>query len=177
MRRYPTLIALSLLLAGCQSVDVERAQPSLQIPAAWRSESGPLGKVDSVWWRNFHDSSSTAMLIRPCAITAICWSLASGLTSTRRASMLPTARYFLKWISVYPAPAPVRNLPPPVNRCTARSIRQFNCQLRCRYLGGEPQRIAGGRSLAGGAKSRRCGGGFNRRHQCRLRLSHPVITG
>jgi NodT family efflux transporter outer membrane factor (OMF) lipoprotein len=56
MRRYPTLIALSLLLAGCQSVDVERAQPSLQIPAAWRSESGPLSKVDSVWWRNFHDN-------------------------------------------------------------------------------------------------------------------------
>lgn len=56
MRFRPTLLAVSLALSGCQSVDVEQAKPSLQIPAAWRSASGPLSKTDSVWWRNFHDS-------------------------------------------------------------------------------------------------------------------------
>ena len=53
----PTLITACLLLAGCQSVDVKPANPSLQIPAAWRSASGPTGPVDKVWWRNFHDSA------------------------------------------------------------------------------------------------------------------------
>lgn len=56
MRLRPLVMILSLAVAGCQSVDVEQAKPSLQIPAAWRSDSGPLGKTDSVWWRNFHDS-------------------------------------------------------------------------------------------------------------------------
>jgi len=53
----PTLIAACLLLAGCQSVDVKPANSSLQIPAAWRSASGPASPVDKVWWRNFHDSA------------------------------------------------------------------------------------------------------------------------
>ncbi|WBU51477.1 efflux transporter outer membrane subunit [Kosakonia pseudosacchari] len=56
MRLRPAVITVSLLLAGCQSADVRQAQPSLQIPAAWRSEAGPASKTDSVWWRNFHDS-------------------------------------------------------------------------------------------------------------------------
>jgi len=56
MRFRPMLAALSMALAGCHSVDVEQAQPSLQIPAAWRSDSGPIGKTDTLWWRNFHDS-------------------------------------------------------------------------------------------------------------------------
>ncbi|WP_342325378.1 efflux transporter outer membrane subunit [Kosakonia sp. BYX6] len=56
MRLHPAVVALSLVLAGCQSADVEKAQPSLQIPAAWRNDAGPASKTDSVWWRNFHDS-------------------------------------------------------------------------------------------------------------------------
>ncbi len=56
MKRRLTVVALSLTLAACQSADVQQAQPSLQIPAAWRSETGPVSKTDSVWWRNFHDS-------------------------------------------------------------------------------------------------------------------------
>lgn len=56
MKRRLTVVALSLTLAACQSADVQQAQPSLQIPAAWRSEVGPVSKTDSVWWRNFHDS-------------------------------------------------------------------------------------------------------------------------
>ncbi|MEQ4452139.1 efflux transporter outer membrane subunit [Kosakonia sp. YIM B13605] len=56
MKRRLTVVALSLTLAACQSADVQQAQPSLQIPAAWRSEAGPVSKTDSVWWRNFHDS-------------------------------------------------------------------------------------------------------------------------
>lgn len=46
-----------LLLAGCQSVDVQPAKPSLQIPAAWRTDIGPSAPVEQVWWRNFHDSA------------------------------------------------------------------------------------------------------------------------
>jgi len=42
--RLPVIL-LSLALAGCQSA-----------PPAWRSDTGPLSKTDSVWWRNFHDS-------------------------------------------------------------------------------------------------------------------------
>lgn len=56
MRLRPVMLVISLALTGCQSVNVEQAKPSLQIPTAWRSDSGPLGKTDSVWWRNFHDS-------------------------------------------------------------------------------------------------------------------------
>lgn len=52
----PALLAVSLALAGCQSVDVEQAKPSLQIPTAWRDATGPLSPTESVWWRNFHDS-------------------------------------------------------------------------------------------------------------------------
>jgi NodT family efflux transporter outer membrane factor (OMF) lipoprotein len=56
MRRL-TLIAAALWLAGCQSVDVKQAPPTLQIPAQWRAESGPASAMESVWWRNFHDSA------------------------------------------------------------------------------------------------------------------------
>jgi len=56
MRCHPLFLALAFTLAGCQSADVQQAQPTLQIPAAWRSASGPIGKTDSVWWRSFHDS-------------------------------------------------------------------------------------------------------------------------
>ncbi|WP_395300195.1 efflux transporter outer membrane subunit [Enterobacter sp. ECC-175] len=49
------LVAISL--AGCQSVDVKPAQPSLQIPAQWRAAAGPASPAQRLWWRNFHDSN------------------------------------------------------------------------------------------------------------------------
>ncbi|WP_434585092.1 efflux transporter outer membrane subunit [Klebsiella sp. R390] len=52
----PLTLALALTLIGCQSADVQRAEPSLQIPAAWRAAIGPASLVEGVWWRNFHDS-------------------------------------------------------------------------------------------------------------------------
>lgn len=52
----PVWLALSLALAGCQSVDVTPASPSLTIPAEWRTAVGPQSPVEGVWWRNFHDS-------------------------------------------------------------------------------------------------------------------------
>ncbi|HAT1622381.1 TPA: efflux transporter outer membrane subunit [Raoultella planticola] len=52
----PLTLALALVLIGCQSADVQRAGPSLQIPAAWRADVGPASPVEGVWWRNFHDS-------------------------------------------------------------------------------------------------------------------------
>lgn len=52
----PLTLALALTLAGCQSADVQRAEPSLQIPDAWRAAIGPASPVEGVWWRNFHDS-------------------------------------------------------------------------------------------------------------------------
>ena len=33
-------LLVAVLLAGCQSVDVKPAQPSLHIPAQWRAASG-----------------------------------------------------------------------------------------------------------------------------------------
>ncbi|AUO64396.1 efflux transporter outer membrane subunit [Citrobacter amalonaticus] len=48
-------VAAALLLAGCQSVDVQPAKPSLAIPAAWRAVGGPASPAEQVWWRNFHD--------------------------------------------------------------------------------------------------------------------------
>lgn len=53
----PLTLALALALIGCQSADVQRAEPSLQIPAAWRAGIGPASPAESVWWRNFHDST------------------------------------------------------------------------------------------------------------------------
>lgn len=52
----PTLLVLALALAGCQSVDVAPAKPSLIVPAQWRADVGPQSPVEGVWWRNFHDS-------------------------------------------------------------------------------------------------------------------------
>lgn len=49
-------LVLALLLAGCQSADVEQATPSLQIPAAWRTQTGPGSAAEGQWWRNFHDT-------------------------------------------------------------------------------------------------------------------------
>ncbi|HDG1680915.1 TPA: efflux transporter outer membrane subunit [Kluyvera ascorbata] len=53
----PVALALALALVGCQSADVQRAEPTLTIPAAWRAGIGPTSPVEGVWWRNFHDSA------------------------------------------------------------------------------------------------------------------------
>ena len=37
----PVTLAVILALVGCQSADVQRAQPTLTIPAAWRADVGP----------------------------------------------------------------------------------------------------------------------------------------
>lgn len=61
--RY-TLLAAALLLAGCQSADVQRADSSLTIPAEWRQQVGPESPVEGFWWRNFHDSQLNAYVDR-----------------------------------------------------------------------------------------------------------------
>ncbi|WP_226620808.1 TolC family protein, partial [Klebsiella quasipneumoniae] len=53
----PVTLAIVLALVGCQTADVQRAQPTLAIPAAWRADVGPASPVEGVWWRNFHDSA------------------------------------------------------------------------------------------------------------------------
>ena len=53
----PVALALAFALVGCQSADVQRAEPTLTIPAAWRADIGPASPVEGVWWRNFHDSA------------------------------------------------------------------------------------------------------------------------
>lgn len=53
----PVALAIVLALVGCQSADVQRAQPTLTIPAARRADVGPASPVEGVWWRNFHDST------------------------------------------------------------------------------------------------------------------------
>ncbi len=56
----PVALAIVLALVGCQSADVQRAQPTLTIPAAaWRADVGPASPVEGVWWRNFHDSTQS----------------------------------------------------------------------------------------------------------------------
>ncbi|MDY1035629.1 efflux transporter outer membrane subunit [Lelliottia sp. CFBP8978] len=55
-RRPVASILLALLLAGCQSVDVEPAKNSLMIPAQWRNAVGPDSPTEHLWWRNFHDN-------------------------------------------------------------------------------------------------------------------------
>ncbi|MGC0089335.1 transporter, partial [Enterobacter asburiae] len=50
-------LVLAVTLAGCQSVDVKPAQPTLQIPAQWRADSGPASPAEQLWWRNFHDNN------------------------------------------------------------------------------------------------------------------------
>ena len=61
MNRRP-LVALMVaaVLSGCQSVDVEPAKPTLQIPAQWRAATGPASPAEQMWWRNFHDSQLNA---------------------------------------------------------------------------------------------------------------------
>lgn len=56
MRRLSLALALGVAQAGCRSVDVPPAAPSLQIPAAWRADIGPASPLEGWWWRNFHDS-------------------------------------------------------------------------------------------------------------------------
>lgn len=55
MRRL-SCIALALLLSGCQAVNVQQAQSTLEIPTAWRQNVGPASPAEGAWWRNFHDS-------------------------------------------------------------------------------------------------------------------------
>ncbi len=53
----PVTLVIVPALVGCQSADVQRAQPTLTIPAARRADVGPASPVEGVWWRNFHDSA------------------------------------------------------------------------------------------------------------------------
>ncbi|MDX6022378.1 efflux transporter outer membrane subunit [Scandinavium sp. V105_16] len=55
MRRL-SFVAVALLLAGCQSADVQKAESHLDIPSQWRQNVGPASQAEGVWWRNFHDS-------------------------------------------------------------------------------------------------------------------------
>lgn len=50
-------LVLAVTLAGCQSVDVKPAQPTLHIPAQWRADAGPASPTEQLWWRNFHDNN------------------------------------------------------------------------------------------------------------------------
>jgi len=50
-------LVMTLTLAGCQSVDVKPAQPSLTIPTQWRTGVGPASPAEQDWWRNFHDNN------------------------------------------------------------------------------------------------------------------------
>lgn len=49
-------LVTAVMLAGCQSVDVKQAQPTLHIPTQWRTVSGPASPTEQLWWRNFHDN-------------------------------------------------------------------------------------------------------------------------
>ena len=51
------VLMLMTVLAGCQSVDVKPAQPSLHIPTQWRATAGPASPAEQLWWRNFHDNN------------------------------------------------------------------------------------------------------------------------
>ena len=62
----------ALMLAGCQSVDVKPAQPTLQIPAQWRAVSGPTSPTEQLWWRNFHDNNLNRYVDRALKTTATC---------------------------------------------------------------------------------------------------------
>lgn len=55
LRPIAALVA-AVMLAGCQSVDVKPAQPTLHIPTQWRTVSGPASPAEQLWWRNFHDN-------------------------------------------------------------------------------------------------------------------------
>ncbi len=50
------ILVVAAALSACQSVDVEPAKPTLQIPAQWRASSGPASPAEQLWWRNFHDN-------------------------------------------------------------------------------------------------------------------------
>ncbi|MEG1214329.1 MAG: efflux transporter outer membrane subunit [Leclercia sp.] len=56
IRRPLAALVLAVSLAGCQSVDVAPAKPTLQIPAEWRASTGPASPAEQLWWRSFHDS-------------------------------------------------------------------------------------------------------------------------
>ena len=59
-RRPLVALMVAAVLSGCQSVDVEPAKPTLQIPAQWRAATGPASPAEQMWWRNFHDSQLNA---------------------------------------------------------------------------------------------------------------------
>ena len=60
IRRPLVALMVAAVLSGCQSVDVEPAKPTLQIPAQWRAATGPASPAEQMWWRNFHDSQLNA---------------------------------------------------------------------------------------------------------------------
>lgn len=68
----PVALAIVLALVGCQSADVQRAQPTLTIPAAWRADVGPASPVEVYGGAIFMTVPSISMSTRRCAITAMC---------------------------------------------------------------------------------------------------------
>jgi outer membrane protein TolC len=60
------------MLAGCQSVDVKPAQPTLHIPTQWRTVSGPASPAEQLWWRNFHDNHLNRYVDQALSTTATC---------------------------------------------------------------------------------------------------------
>lgn len=68
----PVALAIVLALVGCQSADVQRAQPTLTILAAWRADVGPASPVEVYGGAIFMTVPSISMSTRRCAITAMC---------------------------------------------------------------------------------------------------------
>lgn len=56
-------LVLAVMLAGCQSVDVKPAQPTLQIPAQWRADAVLPARRSSSGGAIFMTTTSTATWI------------------------------------------------------------------------------------------------------------------
>ena len=114
----PVTLVIVLALVGCQSADVQRAQPTLTIPAAWRADVGPASPVEGVWWRNFHDSALNQYVDRALRYN-------SDVLIARERVNEYQARAYAADSSLFPspAPAPARSPPPPACRSTARCTK------------------------------------------------------
>ncbi|STQ12017.1 RND efflux system outer membrane lipoprotein [Enterobacter cloacae] len=170
-------LLVAVLLAGCQSVDVKPAQPSLHIPAQWRAASGPASAPEQLWWRNFHDNNlnryvdqalknnSDVLIARErineyqarvyAADGSLFPSLDAGVTGTRArtqsaATGLPVYSTLYKGSLTASYDVDIWG----VNRSTANA----------------------GAGLAGGAKSRRRCRRFNCRLVGGLRVCHPALA-
>lgn len=104
-------LMMAVILAGCQSVDVKPAQPSLHIPNQWRADAGPASPVEQIWWRNFHDSHLNRYVEQALKSNSDVLIARERIDEYQARVNAADGSLFPRWMPESPARGPARNLP------------------------------------------------------------------